>query len=117
VIDDCTIFDNENLDRYPPSLESLIDGVKVKPRGLNLQGGSGLGPNSKQATDINSSTEETIKHYLANLPVDPITGEKDWQLRSSYQAGDSGSWDNINVFDVRSASNETALNGDKYSDW
>ena len=49
--------------------------------------------------------------------VDPMTGESDWKLRSSYQPPGDDSWDNINVFDVRSASDQTALNGDKYSDW
>src|SRR5438046_6471764 len=33
VIDDCTIFDTENLDRYPPSLDVLVDGVKIRQRG------------------------------------------------------------------------------------
>ncbi len=40
VIDDCVIFDVENLDRFPPSLELLVEGVKVKPRGLNLKTGA-----------------------------------------------------------------------------
>jgi hypothetical protein len=46
-----------------------------------------------------------------------MTGKSDWQLRSSYQTDDAGSWDGVNVFDVRSSSNEEALNGEKYSDW
>ena len=80
-----------------------------------MVGGRGLGGDDMNATDVNV-TEEVIKVYLRELPVDPITGESDWQLRSSYQDGDS-SWDQINVFDVRSASNEEGLNGQKYSDW
>ncbi len=117
VVDDCTIFDTENLDRYPPELETLVEGVRVKPRGINLTGGSGISGDSKQATELNAATEEVIKHYLSRLPIDPMTGESNWELRSSYQSADSGSWDSVNVFDVRSASDETALNGDKYSDW
>jgi general secretion pathway protein G len=116
VIDDCTIFDVENLDRYPPSLEILVDGVRVKQRGLNLQGGGGLSGGGLQATEINA-TEEVLKAYLRTMPVDPMTDESNWQLRSSYQPAGDDSWDSINVFDVRSASNETALNGEKYSDW
>ena len=52
VIDDCTIFTMENIDRYPPSLETLVDGVAVRPRGLNLMGGSGLRPGTPGATDL-----------------------------------------------------------------
>lgn len=115
-IDDCTIFDTENLDRYPPSLDTLVSGVKVRQRGADFTGGSGLGPDDKQATEINEQKEVT-KVYLRELPIDPITGESDWKLRSSYQDKDSESWDEINVFDVRSASEEEALNGEKYSDW
>lgn len=117
VIDDCTIFDSENLDRYPPDLETLVDGVRVKPRGINLTGGSGINPGSRQATEINTGVEDVIKHYLSRLPEDPMTGKADWRLRSSYQSADSGSWDGINVFDVRSSSDEIALNGERYSDW
>ena len=46
-----------------------------------------------------------------------MTGKDDWELRSSYDAHDAGSWGGENVFDVRSKSKETALNGEKYSDW
>ena len=116
VIDDCTIFDSENLDRYPPSLEILVEGVKVRARGLNLTGGSGINEGTKEATELNE-TKEITKVYLRELPVDPFTGETDWIMRSSYQAADSGSWDEINVFDVRSASKGEALNGEKYGDW
>lgn len=116
VIDDCTIFSTENLDRYPPTLETLVEGVKVKPRGLNIKSGAGLGGDDTNATDINQQKEIT-KVYLREMPVDPITGESDWQLRSSYQTKDDGSWDSVNVFDVRSNSEAEALNGEKYSDW
>jgi len=117
VIDDCTIFDSSNLDRYPPDLDTLIDGVKVKSRTPDIRGGSGLNPGEKQATEINEE-KEVVKHYLRTKPIDPITGKDDtWELRSSYQAADEESWDNINVFDVRSGAEGEALNGEKYSDW
>lgn len=116
VIDDCTIFDSENLDRYPPTLEILVNGVQVRDRGIALTAGSGISGDTKQATEINE-IEEVLKVYLRKMPVDPMTGESDWKFRSSYQTGDDLSWDDINVFDIRSASKEIALNGEKYSDW
>jgi general secretion pathway protein G len=114
VIDDCTIFDNENLDRYPPSLDVLVDGVKVKQRGLSAPGGRVW--ESQNATELNA-TDEIKKVYLREKPIDPMTGDSDWKLRSSYQSKDDENWDDINVFDVRSASDEKGLNGEKYSDW
>jgi hypothetical protein len=116
VIDDCKIFDSENLDRYPPSLDQLVQGVRVRARGGRMISGSGLRDDTQQATEINQD-KEIIKVYLRDLPVDPMTGEKEWKIRSSYQPVDSDSWDDVNVFDVRSASKGEALNGEKYSDW
>ena len=116
VIDDCAIFDTENLDRFPPDLETLVNGVRVKARGPNVTAGSGLG-NTAQATELNQETNELKKVYLREMPIDPMTGESDWKLRSSYQEGGDDSWDQINVFDVRSASTDEALNGEKYSEW
>ena len=116
VIDDCKIFETDNIDRYPPSLDILVSGVKVKPRAPDVRGGSGLHEGEKQATEINSE-KEIKKVYLRELPVDPITGEKDWQLRSSYQDVDADSWDEVNVFDVRSNAEGEALNGEKYRDF
>jgi general secretion pathway protein G len=115
IIDDCTIFDSENLDRYPPSLDTLVSGVKVRARGIRAQQQNGAF-SDRNATDINEE-KEIIKFYLRELPVDPITGESDWKLRSSYQDKDSENWDDINVFDVRSSSDEESLSGEKYSDW
>lgn len=114
VIEDCKIFDTENIDRYPPSLDVLVSGVKVRARGLNLKSGGAF--DDTNATDQNETTEHT-KVYLREIPIDPMTGEADWQIRSSFQPADSGSWDEINVFDVRSSSDKEALNGEKYSDW
>lgn len=119
VVDDCKIFDTENLDRYPPSLEILTEGVRVKARGLppQAQGGRGLGGDDTNATDLNA-TDEIIKIYLREIPVDPMTDSNEtWRFRSSYQTKDEESWDEVNVFDVRSGSDGEALNGEKYSDW
>ncbi|HKO55743.1 MAG TPA: prepilin-type N-terminal cleavage/methylation domain-containing protein [Thermoanaerobaculia bacterium] len=49
--------------------------------------------------------------------IDPMTGENDWQTRSSTDDFDSVSTNGDNVWDVRSSSRGTALNGTKYEEW
>ena len=105
-ISDCTIFGVDNMDRYPPDLEILVSGVNVVPRIVSPQGGGPL---------PQLSTKKKV--YLREIPVDPMTGEAEWEFRSCYDEADSGSWGGENVFDVRSKSKGTALNGEKYSDW
>ena len=115
VISDPTIFGVDNPDRYPPDLETLMNGVNVIPRGGSL---GGRGVQGVNATEVGSSELATKKKvYLRAIPIDPMTGKADWDLRSCYDAADAGSWGGENVFDVRSKSKETALNGEKYSDW
>ena len=113
VISDCTIFGVDNPDKFPPDLETLVNGVNVIPRGST----GGAGQPGVNATEVNSQLSTKQKVYLRGLPVDPMTGKAEWELRSSYDAHDAGSWGGENVFDVRSKSRETALNGEKYSDW
>ena len=113
VISDCTIFGVDNPDHYPPDLDTLVSGVNVVPRGSM----GGRGQQGVNATEVGGELSTKQKVYLRGLPVDPITGKADWELRSSYDAHDAGSWGGENVFDVRSKSRETALNGEKYSDW
>jgi len=112
VISDCTIFGVDNPDHYPPDLETLVNGVNVVPRGSM----GGRGQQGVAATEVGQVSTKT-KVYMRGLPVDPITGKAEWDLRSCYDAADAGSWGGENVFDVRSKSKETALNGEKYSDW
>ncbi len=116
VISDATIFGVDNPDRYPPDLETLVNGVNVIPRGGNL---GGRGVQGVNATEVGSSELATKKKvYLRAVPIDPMTGKADWCVRSCYDAPDAScSGGGENVFDVRSSSKETALNGEKYSDW
>lgn len=113
-ISDCTIFGVDNPDKYPPDLETLVNGVNVIPRAGAL---GGRGDPGVDATKVGGELATKKKVYLRNLPIDPITGEADWDIRSCYDSPDSGSWGGENVFDVRSKSKGTALNGEKYSDW
>lgn len=113
VISDCTIFGVDNPDHYPPDIQTLVDGVNVVPRGS----AGGRGQPGVNATEVGGELSTKQKVYMRGLPIDPITGKADWEFRSSYDPPDSGSWGGENVFDVRSKSKATALNGEKYSDW
>ena len=113
AITDCTIFGVDNPDRYPPDLETLVSGVNVIPiSGL----GGGRGQQGVNATQVGELATKK-KVYLRGIPLDPMTGKADWDLRSCYDSADVSSWGGENVFDVRSKSKDTALNGEKYSDW
>lgn len=80
-------------DGYPPSLETLVDGVP-------LAGKPG----------------ERIR-FLRRIPVDPMTGKKNWGQRCVQDDPDSNSWCGDDVFDVYSQSTGTALDGSQYSNW
>jgi general secretion pathway protein G len=75
---------------YPPDLQTLVDGVDVNGNKLRFQ---------------------------RRIPIDPMTGNTDWGMRSVQDDADSTSWGGQDVFDVFSKSNATALDGTKYSDW
>ena len=113
-IADCTIFGVDNPDKYPPDLLTLVNGVNVVPRSGAM---GGRGDINVDATKVGGELATKKKVYLRSLPIDPMTGEANWDFRSCYDSPDSDSWGGENVFDVRSKSKETALNGEKYSDW
>jgi general secretion pathway protein G len=92
-------------ENYPPDLETLKDGVEMTTQGV-LPGGM----------STQSGTSQKVR-YLREIPVDPMTGNTDWGLRSVQDDADSTSWGGQDVFDVYSKSQGTALDGTKYSDW
>lgn len=75
---------------YPPDLQTLVDGVDVQGKKLK---------------------------FLRRIPIDPMTGNDDWGLRSMQDDPDTDSWGGQNVFDVYSKSDGTGLDGTKYKDW
>ena len=116
-ITDQTIFGVDNPDRFPPDLETLVNGVDVLPitaGGLGRRGDMRFSATEAASQD---SLIPKIKVYLRRIPVDPMTGKAEWDLRSAYDSADANSWGGENVFDVRSKSDGTALNGEKYRDW
>jgi general secretion pathway protein G len=78
---------------YPPDMETLVKGV-------NMMG----------------APDRKIR-FIRAIPIDPMTGKKDWGMRSVQDDADSNSWGGQDVFDVFSKSTGTALDGTKYSDW
>lgn len=116
-IADCTIFGVDNPERYPQSLEMLVDGVDVLPR--TQTAAQQFGSLQGNFTEQNAAPTPKKKIYLREIPVDPMTGNKDWCLLSNYDDADGGCSNSpSSVFDVRSRSDADALNGkEKYSEW
>jgi general secretion pathway protein G len=79
---------------YPKSLEVLVDGVAV----------------------TGDATGRKLK-FLRKIPIEPMTGNTEWGLRSYQDKPDSSSWGGQNVFDVVTKSDGIALDGTKYKDW
>jgi general secretion pathway protein G len=119
-ISDQTIFGVDNPDRFPPTLETLVNGVDVLPLtagGLNRRGN--LNYSATEAASEESVIPKT-KIYLRRIPIDPMTGNADWCFTSSYDPPETncGSGGGENVFNVHSKSDGTPLDGKgKYSDW
>ncbi|MGD0832257.1 MAG: type II secretion system protein [Terracidiphilus sp.] len=82
-----TKVDSQN---YPPDLETLVTGVDVQTKKVK---------------------------FLRHIPVDPMTGNAEWGLRSMQDDPNSTSYGGQSVFDVYSKSTGTALDGTKYADW
>ncbi|HVS00798.1 MAG TPA: type II secretion system protein [Thermoanaerobaculia bacterium] len=78
---------------YPAELEVLVEGVEI------------VGQIDKKAK------------FLRRIPIDPMTGEAEWGLRSFQDEPDSDSWGGEDVYDVYSLSNGVGLNGVPYREW
>ncbi len=56
--------------------------------------------------------------YLREIPVDPITGSREtWELVYDQDYADEDSSFEVGVFDVKSTSEEVALDGTYYYEW
>lgn len=78
---------------YPSDMDELIHGASLK--------------------------KESAKRmrFLRKVPTDPMTGEANWGMRSTFDQPDSGSWGRENLFDIYSLSDGVALDGTEYSEW
>jgi general secretion pathway protein G len=77
-------------ENYPPDLDTLVKGVDVGGKKLK---------------------------FLRKIPIDPMTNNTEWGMRSMQDDPDSDSWGEQNVFDVYTKSQDTGLDGTKYKDW
>lgn len=76
---------------YPPDLKALVDPIEMRD-GHKLR-------------------------LLKEIPIDPMTGERDWGVHSMEDDPDSDSWNGDQIWNVYSKSTGTALDGTKYRDW
>jgi general secretion pathway protein G len=82
---------------YPKSLDMLL-GVKLSNEEAVVRG-------------------TTMRRYLRNLPLDPMTGKADWLFRCYKDAPNASSWCGEDVYDVMTQSQDLALDETKYRDW
>ncbi len=55
--------------------------------------------------------------FLRRIPVDPMTGEAEWGLRSYQDEPDDSNWGGENVYDVFSLSDGVGLDRVPYREW
>lgn len=79
---------------YPPSLDTLVEGVSA----------------------AGDATGRKLK-FLRRVPVDPMTNNTEWGLRSYQDKPDATTWGGGNVFDVYTTADGKALDGTRYRDW
>jgi len=78
---------------YPPDLQTLVEGVPLR------------------------GSANTNYKFLRNIPIDPMTGRRDWGIRSVQDDPDSSGWGGQNVFDVHSTSEAKGTDGIPYKNW
>jgi general secretion pathway protein G len=78
---------------YPTKLDTLVDGVEI-------------------VGQVNKKLK-----LLRRIPIDPMTGQREWGLRSWQDAPDATSWGGENIYDVYSKSQGVGLNGVRYREW
>ena len=75
---------------YPPDMDALVNGVEIQNKKVK---------------------------FLRRIPVDPITHQAEWGMRSMQDDPTADSWGGQNIFDVHSKSDGVGLNGIHYREW
>lgn len=90
--------DGASEDGYPKTLQILMDGLDL------------------------GQANASKKKYLRRVPRDPFASQgkataDQWVLRGYQDERDSSIWNGKDVYDVRSASEDQAIDGTRYKDW
>lgn len=91
--------DTASADGYPKTLQVLVDGVD------------------------NGRAAGGKRRYLRRVPRDPFAARQtderatQWAIRGYQDEPDALSWNEKDVYDIHSASVETAIDGTRYRDW
>ena len=94
-----TTSDAASADGYPVRLEVLVDGVPA------------------------ADSAQARRFYLRSIPRDPLARDgrqsaaQTWRLRSYQDGPDSKYWGGQDVYDVRSFSDKSAIDGTRYATW
>ena len=85
-------------DGYPKTLEVLVEGVDT------------------------GDAKGNRKRYLRRIPRDPFAdaaraSAEQWVVRGYQDSSDSITWGGRDVYDIRTASERTALDGSRYREW
>ena len=103
------------IDRY----KDAADLGQISPLELKA-GAEGYPPTSRRSSTAcrRPTTPPGRKlKFLRRIPIDPMTHEAEWGLRSYQDEPDATRWGGQNVFDVYTTFDGTALDGSKYRDW
>lgn len=79
---------------YPPDLDTLVEGVEV----------------------LNDASGRKVR-FLRRVPMDPVSKNVEWGLRSYQDSPSATTWGGGNVYDVYSQARGTALDGTRYREW
>jgi general secretion pathway protein G len=101
-------------------------GFGSQQRQSNSRSSSGIGSGNSNdrvgpfgsRDGVGEDDEEGQKlRFLRKIPVDPMTGNAEWGMRSVSDPPDAMSWGSGNVFDVYSLSLGSSMDGEFYGEW
>jgi general secretion pathway protein G len=93
-----TCKESTGVTGYPKSFNVLL--------GVELSGG-----------EVAMRETKSVRRYLRRIPLDPMTGPREWGLRCYQDPPDAEEWCKEDIFDVFSRSPDEAVDGTKYRDW